>query len=321
VRLAPVESVPLDGAVRVVGLLAPKDEARLAFKVGGVVERVGVDEGARVRRGEVLATLKQAEIAASVEQARAAAAKAERDLARGQALYADGVATQEQVDDLTTAARVARAALATAEFNSRYARIEAPADGLVLRRLAEPAELVQAGQPVLVVGGLDRGWIVKASLADRDVVAAAVGDAARVTFDAWPGRTFPGRVTVVSTAADAATGTFPVEVQVEPGDARFVQGLVAKVALAPRGAHVAAAPVVPVAALLEANDERATVYRYDPAHGTAARVAVRIGRLDGDRVEVLDGLAPGDRVVVEGAAFLSDGEPVQVAAAVADATP
>ncbi len=313
VRVAAVETAPLGQQVQAVGLLAPKDEARLAFKVGGVIESIRVEEGAKVERGQVLASLKQAEIGASVEQARQAADKARRDLERAKALYADGVATEEQVQDLTTAYRVARAALGGVEFNAQFARIVAPADGVVLRRTAEPNELVQPGQPILTVGGTDRGWIVQTSLADRDVVHASIGDAARVTFDAWPGRTFQGRVTNVSSAADPQTGTFPIEVQVEPGDARFVTGLVAKISLEPRGAQVAAAPVVPLRALLEASGDRAHVFVVDARNGTAARVAIRTGRISGEQVEVLDGLALGQQVVTDGAAFLEDGEAVRIA--------
>jgi RND family efflux transporter MFP subunit len=320
VRIVEVANAPLGEQVRAVGLLAPKEEARLAFKVGGVIESIRVEEGAQVKRGQVLASLKQAEISAGVEQARQSADKARRDLERAKALFADGVATEEQVQDLTTAHKVQQAALGSAEFNAQYARIVAPADGVVLRRSAEPNELVQAGQPILTVGGTGRGWIVETSLADRDVVHAAIGDEARVTFDAWPGRTFAGRITNVSSAADPPTGTFPIEVQVDPGDARFVTGLVAKISLQPRGAQVAAAPVVPLRALLEASGDRAHVFVVDPRNGTATRVAIRTGRISGEQVEVLDGLALGQQVVTDGAAFLDDGEAVRIAGpVVADA--
>lgn len=313
VAVTPVANAPLGQVVSAVGLLTTKDEARLAFKVGGVVESIRVEEGAAVRQGQVLASLRQAEVGSATEQAREAADKAQRDLARAKALYADGVATEEQVQDLTTAYSVARAALRSAEFNLQYARIVAPGDGVVLRKLVQANELVQPGQPVLMVGGLGRGWIVKTSLADRDVVHVAVGDPVRVSFDAWPGRPFKGRVTNVSSAADVATGTFPIEVQVEAGDARFVQGLVAKLALTPASAQVKSAPVVPLQSLLEANGDQAYVFVLDPAKRTVKRVAVRTGRLAGDRVEILDGLRLGEQVVSEGAAFLNDGESVRVA--------
>jgi RND family efflux transporter MFP subunit len=311
VRVAPVTAAALGDRVHAVGLLTPKDEARLSFKVGGVVESVRVEEGAQVRAGQLLAVLKQAEIAAAVEQSRQAAAKAERDLARAQSLYADGVATLEQVQDLATAASVTAAARRSAEFNASYARIVAPAAGVVLRKLAEANELVQAGQPVLVLGGAGRGWIVRVGLADRDAVRVRMGDAARVSFDAWPERSFEGRISNVASSADPATGTFAIEVQVEPADARFVQGLVAKVSLTPAGSRTTS--IVPLQALVEANGNEASVFVLDAARKSVRRVTVRIGRMSGGEVEVLDGLEPGAEVVIDGAAFLENGEAVRIA--------
>ncbi len=311
VRVASVATAPLDEAVHAVGVLGPKDEARLAFKVGGVIEAIRVDEGAAVRAGQVLAYVRQAEVGASVEQARQATEKAERDLNRVKALYADGVATEEQVQDATTAFRVSSAARRAVEFNADYARIVAPADGVVLRKLAQANELVQAGQAVLVVGAATRGWVVRIGLADRDVVRFRLGDPARVEFDAFPGHGFEGRITNLASSADAATGTFTVEVQVEPAGARFVQGLVARVSLASR--EPVTARVLPISALVEANGSDASVFVLDAGRPVVHRVAIRIGRLHGGAVEVLDGVATGDRVVVDGAAFLVNGESVRVA--------
>ena len=109
-------------------------------------------------RGALLAVLERTEIDAAVERAAESVGKAERDLKRTRALYAEDVATLEQVEDLTTALNIARANLDAARFDARYARIEAPADGVVLERLADPSELIAAGAPVLVVGDLERGW-------------------------------------------------------------------------------------------------------------------------------------------------------------------
>ncbi|HXP66577.1 MAG TPA: biotin/lipoyl-binding protein, partial [Steroidobacteraceae bacterium] len=103
VQVMPVQMAILDNTLRAVGLLTPKDEARLSFKVGGLIESIKVEEGQAVKAGQVLAVLKQTEVSASVEQARQATAKAKRDLERGKALLADGVTTEEQVQDLTTA--------------------------------------------------------------------------------------------------------------------------------------------------------------------------------------------------------------------------
>ncbi len=311
VHVTAVMDAPFDNSLRAVGLLTPKEEARLSFKVGGLVESIYVEEGQSVRAGQVLAVLKPVEVNAALEQARQANAKAQRDLERGRALLADGVATEVEVQDLATAFHVAGAALRTAEFNAAHARIVASMDGVVLRKLAEVDEVVQAGQTVVVLGGASRGWIVRVGLADRDVVRLRPGDAARIEFDAWPGRTFSGRVSNIASAAEPATGTFTVELQLDAGGARFVQGLVAKVTLSPQTA--AAVKVVPVQALLEANDKEAGVFVLDPATRVVHRVNIQIGRMSLGRIEVLDGLVSGTQVVTDGAAFLENGDTVRVA--------
>jgi membrane fusion protein, multidrug efflux system len=311
VHVATVRIAALDDTVRAVGLLTPKDEIRLSFKVSGVLDSIPIEEGQAVKAGKLLAELKQTETEASVEQAHQNVIKAQRDLARGQSLLTDGVATEEQVQDLTTAYKVASAQERGVQFNADHARIVAGADGVVLRKLAEKNELVQAGQTVLVLGGADRGWIVRSGLADRDVVRVRTGDSVQVAFDAWPGSPFVGHVSNIASAADSATGTFAVEVQVQPGSARFVQGLVAKVMLTPHGA--ATGPIIPVQALLEASDKEAGVFVLDSGRPVVHRVTVQIGRMHHGDVEVLGGLAANAQVVIDGAAFLDNGDTVRVA--------
>lgn len=309
VRVAVVEKAPAAASLRAIGVLAPADEVRLAFMTGGVIRTITVEQGTPVKAGQLLATLADDEVAAAVTQARAVADQAARDLDRGKALLADEVATREQLEDLTTAHQVAQAQLRSALFNARHARIEAPADGVVLRKLAEPDEQVAAGQPVLIVGNTSSGWIVRAALADRDVVRVQTGDAAEVTFDAYPGRTFAAKVTEIAAAADPQTGTYEMKVSVDAADARFVQGLVAKVTVADPDAESVA--VVPVTSLLEADGRLATVFVVAKG-GVARKVSVRTGRLLGERIEVIAGLDLGDQVVTEGAAWLDDNEPVRV---------
>lgn len=309
VRTATVETAPAVESLRAVGVIAPADEVRLSFKTGGVIRSIAVQQGERVRAGQLLATLADVEVAAAVAQARAVADQAARDLERGRALLADEVATREEIEGLSTANAVAQAQLRTALFNARHARIEAPADGVVLRRLAEPDELVAAGQPVLVVGNTDGGWIVRAALSDRDVVRVQEGDVAQVSLDAFRSRVFAAKVTEIAAAADPQTGTYEMKLAVEPAGAQLVQGLVAKVVISDDEAESVA--VVPITSLLEADGSEATVFVVADG-GVAKRVAVRTGRLLGERVEVLAGLSPGDRVVTEGAAWLNDNDAVRV---------
>jgi RND family efflux transporter MFP subunit len=314
VRAVPVASVAVTAQSRAVGVLAPRDEIRLAFKVGGVVDSVRVEPGDIVRKGQVLAELKRAEVDATVSQAAEGVEKARRDLERARQLRIDEVATEEQVQDLTTAYNVARSNVDAARFNARFARIEAPADGIVFERMVESGELVQPGQPVIVLGSTASGWVVRVGLADRDVVRMEPGAPAQVTFDAFPGRAFEGRVTRIGAAANRMTGTFEVEIEVQPQGARFARGLVAKVtlSLAPLPDVASSATVVPVTALVEADGQRATVYVLDRGKNVARRKDVTLGPLLGEQVIVTAGLVAGEPVITDGAAWLTDGRAVRV---------
>jgi multidrug efflux system membrane fusion protein len=313
VRIAPVEQVSATRDIRAVGILAPRDEVRLSFKVGGVIESLPVHAGDRVQAGQVLAVLKRTEVEAAVAQAREAAEKAQRDLERARRLQADEVATQEQVEDLTTAHNVAQSNLRAARFNAEFSRIVAPADGVVLQRLAEADELVQGGQPVLVLGATGEGWVVRAALADRDIVRVQRGDAARVEFDAFPDRVFEGRVSRIASSADPQTGTFEVEIEVEAHGVRFARGLVAKTSLALEADDdTREQAAVPITAIVEANGSEATVYLLDEAAGVVRRRQIVVGEIVGERVIVAAGLEPGQNVVTDGAAWLSDGRAVRV---------
>lgn len=309
VRAVGIVHETLSPPIRGTGLLSPKDEITLSFKIGGVVARVAVDEGQSVRKGDTLAALELREIDAGVARARAAAEKAERDLARAQRLFADSVATREQVQDAETAADVARAARDAAEFDRRYSVITAPSDGVILRRWAEPGELVATGDPILQLGSRTRGSVVRVGLADRDVARLSPGDSALVRFDAASSRTVSGTVSEIAAAADPGTGTFRVEIAV-PESGRLAAGLVAAVEIRP-AAHEPL-PMIPVDAMLEADGDSATVFVLDDAARRAERRSVRIAFLDGDRVAVAAGLDGARSVITDGASRLDDGDAVEV---------
>jgi RND family efflux transporter MFP subunit len=309
VRLAPVTLERIARPVTATGLLGPKEEVPLSFKVGGVVGRMWVDEGQVVQVGDTLAALELSEIDAGVTRARSAAEKAERDLVRARRLFADSVATLEQVQNAETGRDVAAAELQAVTFNRRYAVIVAPAAGVILRRNAEPGQLIQAGTAVLTLGSRSRGVVVRAALADRDVVRVWRGDPATVRFEALPDLALQGTVTEIAAAADPATGTYRVEIAVR-GAAGLASGLVGQVEIRPRAAR--SMFLVPVEAVLEADGARGTVFVLSADGRRAERRAVTIGFLTGDRVAVVAGLEGVRSVVTNGAAYLDDGAAVRV---------
>lgn len=310
VRVAAAFEGPAAPAIRTNGLLANKDEIRLSFKIGGVIKNLTAREGDRVRKGQRLAVIEQDEINAQLEQARQTHHKAQRDAERGERLYADRLISLGQLQDFRTQAAMTEAALNSAEFNWSYAAIVAPRDGTVLRRLAEERELVAAGTPIIVLGAQDPGYVVRAGLADREIVQTKLGDRAQIRLDALPGQVLTGTVSEVASAADAASGTFLIEVAIDDRRLPLKSGLVAKLEIEPASAGAAARVYVPISAIVEGDGNRASVFVLQDAR--AHRREVQIAFIEAHGVALTSGVALGEQVVIEGAQYLEDSEQVAV---------
>jgi RND family efflux transporter MFP subunit len=294
------------------GIVVTKDEMRLSFKVGGVVRRIHVQEGDVVKRGARLAEIELTEISAQVEQAEQLAEKANRDLKRGENLYADQVISLEQLQDLRTQAAMAEAQFKSARFNLGHSVITAPQDGRVLRKLVEERELVPPGAPVLVFGESGRGYVVRAALADREIVNVKRGDKGEIRMDAFPGQPMSGTVVEVASAADERSGMFPIEVIFDSPPPRLVSGLVARLRLAPTS-EAPPLTYVPMAALVEGDGDRASVFVIDgKASSKAIRRNVKVAFITADSIALESGLDAGETVITDGALFLENGEAVEI---------
>lgn len=305
VELADVLDTTLALPVEATGVVGAREELPLAFKIGGVVARVAVEDGQVVQAGQLLAELEQPEIGAEVRRAEAAAAQAARELARAQALFRDSVISRAALEGAATAAEVAQAGMEIARFNQRYAVIRAPAAGTVLRRMAEPGQQLSGGVPVLLFASGRGGQVVRVGLADRDAARVRVGDPAVVRFD--DGRPEArARVTQVGAGALPGTGTFEVELAlaaaVRSSAGAEASGLVARVRIEPR--HTVRARVVPLAALLEGDGDSAVVWTMAPGATAAEQRVVRVAAIEGAWALIAAGLEDATQVVTTGAPYL-----------------
>ncbi|GAA4338403.1 efflux RND transporter periplasmic adaptor subunit [Flaviaesturariibacter amylovorans] len=300
-----------EGSVRASGVIAAQNEARLSFKIGGVIETINVKEGDNVRRGQLLATLKPTEIAAQVQQAQLAVEKAERDHQRVQNLYKDSVATLEQLQNTRTGLDIARQGLQQAQFNRQYANIYAPADGIIVKKIASVGELAGPGTPVLFLNNVSASekWVLRASLSDQDWAAIREGNTATVRIDAFPGVDFKGVVSKKAPTADPASGSFTVEVQVDLAGRRPAPGMFGRAQIS--AARAATANSIPYEALLEADGSTGYVFVTEDRK-TVKKVPVKIGRISPERVYLSGGLEGYQWVVSTGSPYLKDGSAISV---------
>ena len=300
------------------GIVAARVQSNLGFRVPGkVVERL-VDAAQTVKKGQPLMRMDRTDLALAdtasvgqVEAARAQALQTAADEKRLRGLVDAGAVSASAYDQAKAAADAAaarlRAAQAQASVSSNeagYSALLADADGTVMETLAEPGQVVAAGQMVVRLAHAGP----REALVDLpETLRPAIGSVARATLYGSNGEAGSARLRVLSDAADPATRTF---------EARYV--LEGTAADAPLGSTVVvhlpnasrAAATIPISAIFDRGQGPGVWILPDQKQSVTWR-PVSLGSVGEETVTVTGGLQAGERFVALGAHQLHEGEPVR----------
>jgi len=208
--------------------------------------------------------------------------------------------------NLRASIQASQAAMKLAQRQLRDTQIRAPFDGFVEKRMVNQGELVKTQTPVIAIVRLDPLKIT-AEIPEKMGPWINSGETVQVQVDAYPGRTFTGRVSRISPAVNTSTRAFPFEALVPNPDAALKPGTFARV-------HIASSKIDPVLTLPYA----ALQYRYGVNRvfvvdgGKLAMRELSVGERVGDRIEILGGVKAGERVVATDVDTLNDGMAVSV---------
>jgi membrane fusion protein, multidrug efflux system len=317
VKVATVVSAQRDRTFTYSGVVRPRVESNIGFRVAGkVVERL-VNVGDRIEVGQVIARLDDTDLTLAEQSAKAAvaAARSRRDVAsdnldRAKILLPKEIISQAAYDTRRNELDAAAAALESAEAQLRqaanavgYAGLRADKAGIVTGVTAEPGQVVGAGQVVVTLAVTGETEIALA-VPEQDAGHLLLGQSAKVTLWAGPRLSIGGRIREIAGQADPLSRTYAVRIAVEgaPQDMRL--GMTATVALAIT--DDAAPLVVPITALTEA-DGGTVAFVVDRASKVVRMTAVTVGGVAEDGARIADGLQVGDMVVTAGVQFLRDG--------------
>lgn len=296
-------------------------QSNLGFRVAGKIDSRRVDMGARVHKGQVLATLapEDAKLAETGSAAALAAARAELSLAdaeleRHRQLLDKKYISQALFDARVNQQKAAKARLDQAEAQmqssrnqSGYNQLKADADGVITAVLAEAGQVVAAGAPVLSLahaGDLE---------VEIDVPESRFADfkpGRNLVIELWSdaSKRYSGKIREVAPEANPQTRSYAVRVSFDHADQRVQLGMTARVFLT--DTEAAAAVLIPLAALYE-KDGKTAVWVIDPVSHKVALREVRVGKYREDGVSIISGLSASDTLVTAGVHKLSVGQVVQ----------
>lgn len=322
------------------GTVQGSQRVNLSFRVSGPLVELPFDMGNSVKKGDLIGKIDPRDFitrlndAQSVlSQARAKHAEAQNNFRRYEELYKKKVIAQAQYDRYKTALDVARSNLKSAEAQVSAAQdsladteLRAPFDGVIVERMVQNFQDVQAKQPIASLQNLKNVEIVF-NVPDKDVVNVSVSSdpltsprlSDRIqlfisaTFDAFPGRTFDVKFKEFGAQADARTQTYPVTVTMEqPENARILPGMPVNITvdtvkeLAPEDQSF----FVPASAVIGDQVHGSWIWKY--VNGTVHKVPVELGAYRGDRIEIKGDLKPENVIVTAGMHYLKEGQKVRL---------
>ncbi|MCG8420568.1 MAG: efflux RND transporter periplasmic adaptor subunit [Proteobacteria bacterium] len=314
IRLGTVKSESLVGGVHVPAevQLNPDRVAHITPMYSGQVGSVKVSLGDEVKKGQVLVTLRSValgEARAELSRATGAVDLAVANFERQQKLRDEGIGSKRNLLEAQGELRRARAELAAARDRLQVyggslqagasVSIRSPLAGVIIERHATPGEVVGTDRPMFVVADTSRVWIA-GRVYEQDVAAARLGASARITLQAFPGRSWTGSVEYVGRVLDEHSRTLPIRVELDNSAGELRAGLFADIALSPPGVHTALVASVPEEAVVNIGDQP-VVFVPGGGPGEFRSVPVSLGSRSGGLVELRTGPGVGDNVVVAGA--------------------
>lgn len=287
------------------GVVTARVQSDLGFRVPGKVTERLVDAGQTVRRGQPLMRIDRTDYALALDAVRARARQTAADEERYRDLVAVGAVSASAYDQIKASADAAQAQMRTAQNEANYSVLVADADGVVVETLAEPGQVVTAGQTVV---RLAHAGAREARISLPETVRPAIGSPATATlFDG--GQSASAHLRLLSDAADPQTRTFEARYVLDGSAAAAPLGATVQIALPdPRAGN---ALRVPLAAIYDTG-KGPGVWVVDPAKSVVVWRPVQLTALSAETATVASGLSAGDRFVALGAHLLHAGQKVRV---------
>lgn len=264
------------------------------------IKSINVEVGDRVRKGQVLVELDKA----NIDQLRINLEQIEREYNRAVQLLQIGAGTQQAVDQLKAQLDAAKSQYDNLLENTV---LRSPITGVVTARNYDPGDMT-GSLPVLTVGQLAPVVKVMINVSENDLATLRQGQPVDVTFDAYPGETFSGKVQRIYPTVDTATRTFEVEVRIANATEKLKPGMFARVSI---DLGTQQNVVVPDRAVVKQTGS-GNKYVYVLKGNTVSYNRVDLGQRLDNAYELLSGIEDGDTVVITGQTRLADGVKVEV---------
>jgi membrane fusion protein (multidrug efflux system) len=286
--------------------LVAEDQVKVLSEAEGRVERLNVEEGDLVKKGQVLAVLVQDEARIAKSKVELKSSNTSAALLRAQDSFEQGLISSEAFDKLKMDHEIAMQEVAEAEWRLAKTVIRAPFTSRITERFITVGQHLRPGDELFTVADYDP-LVARIYLPERDVYELEEGREVRITPAAGTELSFTGRIRQIAPVVDTATGTVKVTVEAVNAPAGVRPGAFVAIDIV-RERH-AGALLLPSESVIR---ELRTAHVFITKDNVAVKRPVTLGIEEGELVEVLTGVAEGDAVVTAGQGGLDDGQRIKI---------
>ncbi len=306
VNVSPVLKMSIKDSLQLTGYMEAYSEIDIAAETQGAITSLNAALGQDKSKGSIIATIDDKLKKLAVQTAGISVAKLKRDLERYNNLYKGGTVTEQQLNDAQNLYDNAVIQLEQAEKQLSDATIISPISGVIIRKQIEEGEYINIGSPIVTIVDISR-LRIKLNVSEANVYQLKLNDKAIITTDVYPGVTFEGNISFISSQGDDSHN-YPVEIIISNNSKYPLKsGTFANVQI--KLPETESALYIPRESLLGSVTE-AQVYVAENDKAILKKIVA--GNGNDKYIKIISGLKEGEEVIINGQINLSENKAIKI---------
>lgn len=301
-------TVTTHGDLNISGNIEGNTTVRLGFMVAGKINFIAGKEGQPVTKGQLIASLDPENYRIAKELATIQVNQVNDEYRRLQFMHDKNSVSESDFSKVGFAFQQAKMQQKLQAKNLSDTRLISPISGVLLKKMAEVGEITPVGTPILVISDISKVK-VNAYIPENELHTIKIGQTAKVQVASLD-KIYTGKVVEVGSSADPTSRAFTVKIEINNPNKEIRPGMIAEVFLGTN--KTLSALSVPAEAVVHNTDDDNYVFVVDASHTKAFKRKISIGRLIGNRIEIVSGLKTGEIIVTGGQQKLTDGSAIVI---------
>ncbi len=306
VKVQKIERNDISDFIQTTTTLEAERLVDIAANANGEMMELHVEEGDKVKSGQVLAVIDKRDLEAAFNESKVKFENSKMLYERAVTLFGKNLVAQQEVDNQKYQMESSKSQMDRAKLNLDYATVRAPFSGVITQRMVDKGKMIRSSEVMFTIADMVP-LRARIYIPEKEMGKISMGQNAQIMVESTPGTEFQGRVTMINPVVDPSSGTVKVTIEITENLSRLRPGMFAEVHIITE-THKNSLIIPKKALLIDSEDEAVYVFE----NGEAKKARLKLGFTNSNDLEVLEGLNEGDLVITIGHEGLREGSAVRI---------